>query len=65
MNNVTYKPVKKGIHAVVFRTALKKEKSSNPKKIEQGKCKLVKTVIAEETFNEWKAAYAWGDQFLV
>lgn len=65
MNNVIYKLGKAGVHVVVLRTALKKEKSSNPKKIEQGKCKLVKTVIAEETFDEWEAAYAWGDQFLV
>lgn len=64
MNNVTYKPLKKGIHVVVFRTTLKKEKSSNPKKIEQGKCKLIKTVIAEKTLAGWDAAYAWSEQFL-
>ncbi|PIT20881.1 hypothetical protein BGI36_07225 [Snodgrassella communis] len=65
MNNVTYKPGKAGVHVVVFRTVMKKEKSNNPKKIHQGKYKVIKTVIAEETFDEWEAAYAWGDQFLV
>ncbi|KDN14025.1 hypothetical protein BGI40_01630 [Snodgrassella communis] len=65
MNNVTYKPVKEGVHVVVLRTALKKEKSNRANNSDRGKCKLVKTVIAEETFDEWEAAYAWGNQFLV
>jgi hypothetical protein len=65
MNNVTYKPVKAGIHVVAFRTALKKEKSNRANDLGRGKYKVIKTVIAEETFDEWEAAYAWGDQFLV
>ncbi|PIT54689.1 hypothetical protein [Snodgrassella alvi] len=65
MNNVIYKPVNAGIHVVVFRTILKKEKSNNPKKIHQGKCKSVKKVIAEKTLDGWEAAHAWSNQFLV
>ncbi|PIT18260.1 hypothetical protein [Snodgrassella alvi] len=63
MNNVTYKPVKAGIHVVVFRTVMKKEKSNRANNLGRGKCKSVKKVIAEKTLDGWDAAYAWSNQF--
>jgi hypothetical protein len=40
MNNVTYTPVKAGIHVVVFRTVMKKEKSNRANDLGRGKCKV-------------------------